>query len=139
MKLLFTKEIEGNNPFIVRSLINEMMDIIKNWNLLEDNEDYEFRLVLNELIANGIFHGNKGYAEKKVRVAIEEKNPITLMITIKDDGKGFDYSKICNEEQNSINMTESGRGLILVNAFCNNIQFNENGNQIRITKSICNK
>ena len=59
-ELLFKKQIIGDNPFVVRGLINEMMACIMEWNKLEEDEYYEFRLILNELISNGIFHGNKG-------------------------------------------------------------------------------
>ena len=141
MKLLFKKQIAGSNPLIVRNLINEMMNCIKEWNHLEDDECYEFRLILNELISNGILHGNKGFCNKKVNVAIEEVDSTTLDIFIKDEGQGFDYKHICqnNPKCDNFKMSEGGRGLMLVNALCSKIQFNENGNQIKITKSICSK
>ncbi|NLI59955.1 MAG: ATP-binding protein [Clostridiales bacterium] len=141
MKLLFKKQIIGSNPLIVRNLISEMMNCIKEWNPLDEGEYYEFRLVLNELISNGVLHGNKGYSDKKVNVMIEEVDSTTLDIFIKDEGQGFDYKSIYqhNSQFDDIQMSEGGRGLILVNALCSKIQFNERGNQIKITKSICPK
>lgn len=141
MKLLFKKQITGSNPLIVRKLINEMMNCINEWNPLDEDEYFEFRLILNELISNGILHGNKGLCNKKVNVAIEEVNSTTLDIFIKDEGQGFDYKKLCQyrPECDNLNMSEGGRGLMLVNALCSKIQFNENGNQVKITKSICPK
>lgn len=141
MKLLYRKQITGSNPLIVRSLINEMMTCIKEWNPLDEDEYYEFRLVLNELISNGILHGNKGLCDKKVKVVIEEVNPTTLDIFIKDEGEGFDYRDICRDytKEQPMQLSEGGRGLMLVNALCSKIQFNEDGNQIKITKSICPK
>ncbi len=138
VKLLFKKQITGSNPLIVRNLINEMMNCIREWNPLEEDEYYEFRLILNELISNGILHGNKGFCNKKVNVAIEEVDSNTLDIFIKDEGQGFDYKQVCKNkpESDGFKLSERGRGLMLVNALCNKMQFNENGNQIKITKSI---
>lgn len=141
MKLLFKKQIIVSNPLIVRNLINELMNCIMEWNYLEEDESYEFRLILNELISNGVLHGNKGFCNKKVSVMIEEVDSTTLDIFIRDEGSGFDYNHICQDKFkcDSLKMSESGRGLKLVNALCNKIQFNENGNQVKITKSICPK
>jgi serine/threonine-protein kinase RsbW len=141
VKLLFKKQITGNNPLVVRGLINEMMNCIEKWNRLDEDEYYEFRLVLNELISNGIFHGNKGFCDKNVNVAIEEVNSTTLDIFIKDEGEGFDYKHICRNyiKSDNLKLSEGGRGLMLVKALCSKIQFDGNGNQIKITKSICPK
>jgi len=142
VSLLYKKEIMGSSPLIVRSLINDMMNCIRNWNSLSDDDEYEFRLVLNELICNGVFHGNKGCSNKKVKVRIEEVDSVTLDIWVKDEGGGFDYNKVFKNYYNRkpyFLLAESGRGLLLVKAMCNNIQFNNNGSLIRIRKSINKK
>lgn len=139
VKSLFKKQIIGSNSLAIRSLIDEMMNIIEKWNSLDDNDNYEFRLVLNELISNGILHGNKGFSDKKVSVAIKEVDSNTLDILIEDEGQGFDYKRVCQEYYNcdTFALSEGGRGLMLVKALCNKVQFNENGSQIKITKSVC--
>lgn len=139
VKSLFKKQIIGSSSLVIRSLIDEMMNCIESWNSLDDNDNYEFRLILNELISNGILHGNKGFCNKKVSVAIKEVDSNTLDILIEDEGQGFDYKRVCQECYNfdTFALSEGGRGLMLVNALCKNIQFNENGSQIKITKSIC--
>ncbi|HZJ56895.1 MAG TPA: ATP-binding protein [Clostridia bacterium] len=139
MRLLFKKQIVGDSPPAVRDLISEMMACIMEWNHLKEEEYYEFRLILNELISNGIFHGNKGLCNKKVNVAIKEVNPTTLDIFIKDEGQGFDYKRICQGYlgDDILKLSERGRGLMLVNALCSKIQFDANGSHVKITKSIC--
>lgn len=142
MSLLYKNEIKGSSPSIVRTLIDDMINCIKNWNNLSDDDEYEFRLVLNELICNGVFHGNKGCSNKKVKVGIEVVDSMTLDIWVKDEGSGFDYDKIlknCYNRRPYFLLSESGRGLLLVKAICNNIQFNNNGSLIRVRKSINKK
>jgi serine/threonine-protein kinase RsbW len=137
VNLLYENEITGSSPVVIRALVNDMMNCIKNWNKLDEDEEYEFRLVLNELISNGVFHGNKGYCNKRVKVGIEEVDEITLDIWVKDEGNGFDYNKICSSfDCDHILLSEGGRGLMLVTAICNNIQFNHRGSLIKIRKSI---
>lgn len=139
MEFLFKKQIICDNPQVVRNLISEMMNSIIRWNTLKEEEYYEFRLILNELISNGIFHGNKGLCSKKVIVSIKEKNSTTLDILIKDEGQGFDYKTVCKDccDSENFDLSEGGRGLMIVNALCNKIQFDANGSHIKITKSIC--
>ncbi|NLJ41626.1 MAG: ATP-binding protein [Clostridiales bacterium] len=141
MKPLFKKQIIVNNPLAIRKLANEMMNHIRNWNSLDEEDLYEFRLIINELICNGIKHGNKGFCDKKVSIQIEEVDSNTLDISVKDEGPGFDYSHIGrnNHKRKCLEELESGRGLMLVNALCNKIQFNKEGNQVRVTKTICQK
>ena len=141
VKLLYQREIIGSNITIVRSLVRDMMTCISDWKCLDEEENYEFRLILNELIANGILHGNKGSGDKRVKVSIKEVNPNTLDISIKDEGQGFDHQHLCHElcEKNALRMSEGGRGLLLVSAFCNKIKFNEDGNHVKITKTICSR
>ena len=45
-----------------------MMDCIKSKYILSDSEEYEFRLILNELIANGTVHGIKGCVIKPLQL-----------------------------------------------------------------------
>ena len=54
-----------------------------------------FQLILNELIANGTVHGNKGYAINPLQLkSILDGD--TISITIKDEGSGFDYHSFRN-------------------------------------------
>ena len=95
VKLLFKTDYRKQS-FKVRKLINEMMNCIKIGIPLDEDEYFEFRLILNELISNGILHGNKGFCNEKVNVAIEEVDSTTLDIFTKDEGQGFDY-EICQQ------------------------------------------
>ncbi len=138
MELLFKKKILGASPQIVRKLIKEMMSCIETWHDLEENEEYELRLIINELIVNGIIHGNRCFCNKMLTVVIYALDNRTISICIEDEGKGFNYKKI--EEGDfpcdSILFSERGRGLKIVRAICDSIQFNHNGSKINVRKSL---
>jgi len=103
-------------------------------------------LILNELIANGTVHGNKRLCDKTITAQIEAINLKTISITIADEGSGFDYKRFFERAYpcDANPFSETGRGLKLIKAMCDDIQFNQKGNQIQICKSIksealCNK
>jgi len=114
------------------------MDCIRSKYILSDTEEYEFRLILNELIANGTVHGNKRLCDKTITAQIESINGDTISIMIRDEGSGFDYKRFFeNAYPCDINpFSERGRGLKLIKAMCDSIRFNHRGNQIQICKSI---
>ena len=91
MSILYSKVVTGCDSNCVRNLIQEMINCIKSVYDISDSEEFEFRLILNELIANGTIHGNKGYATKLLLHKLETIDENTVSITIEDEGSGFDY------------------------------------------------
>lgn len=138
MNILYSKSITGCESNCIRTMIKDMMDSIKSNYCLSAEEEYEFRLILNELIANGTVHGNRNHCDKTIKAQIEAIDLITIGITIEDEGSGFDYHGFFKQSYpcDSNLYSERGRGLKLIKSFCDNIRFNQSGNQIRIMKSI---
>jgi len=138
VSILFCKRITGCDSNCIRAMVQKMMNCIKAWKSLSDEEEYEFRLILNELIANGTVHGNKRLCDKTITVRIEAVDPNTIEITIQDEGMGFDYRRFFREGYpcDMDPYSERGRGLKLIRAICDDIMFNQAGNQIRIYKTI---
>ncbi len=141
MNTLFQRRITGCEPYRVRNLIQDIMERIRIWNVLTEDDEYEFRLILNELIANGTIHGNKGQCTKGITATIQEVDPNTLCIIIQDDGLGFNHQDECASlyHRDISSFSERGRGLKLIRAICDDIQFNQTGNRICINKSIRQK
>ena len=54
------------------------MDCIKSRYPLSIVDEYEFRLVLNELIANGTIHGNKRLGDKTITAQIDAIDKYTV-------------------------------------------------------------
>lgn len=138
MQVIFRSSVTGCDRKKIRSFIDSIISKIKSWREIPEDEEYEFRLILNELITNGAFHGNKGLCTKSITATLQVIDNDTINIIIQDEGKGFDYSKIfeglypCDKNL----MLESGRGLKLIRALCSDIRFNTKGNTVRIRKKI---
>jgi serine/threonine-protein kinase RsbW len=96
---------------------------------------YDIKLILSELFVNAFIHGNKQDPSKKitVRYSIEEKK---FILTIADEGGGFDYKNMRDPADGENIIKMSGRGLFLVKHLSDGVNFNETGNEITIEKNL---
>lgn len=87
-------------------------------------EDYLFdtKLILDELIVNGIVHGNNSNCNKKVKIFIGICDR-RIRIEVSDEGEGINYNK--NEVDPSM-LTCGGRGLFIVDSLSDEFIINEN-------------
>ena len=85
-----------------------------------------------EAANNAITHGNKLDESKQVEIvfSIEEDK---ILLTVKDEGPGFDYKNIPDptSPENIENM--SGRGVYLMSKLSDEIEFENNGSFIKMT------
>ncbi len=120
------------------------------------NTDH-IKLCLEEAIVNAIVHGNlevpsslKEESWDRFDRIIEERenNPTfvnrlvhvtyeldreKLCITVEDEGRGFDYRSVI-EEEDPLQLMLSGRGIMLIRSFMDEVIWNESGNCIHMTK-----
>mgnify|MGYP000875933498 FL=1 len=94
---------------LVKNFIEEILNKLNN---IIDNGDtmFDIKLILNELVINGIFHGNECIETKCVNLSLEVKDG-QIRIEVKDEGRGIDYDF---STYDPLDLKCSGRGLILV-------------------------
>lgn len=115
-------------------------------------------VALREALANAVFHGNlevgsellehggsafsdlanerrrmEPYAARRVRIEARF-SPGEVAFVIEDDGPGFDPGSLPDPLDLSNLEKPSGRGLMLIRTFMDEVTFNERGNQIRMVK-----
>lgn len=108
--------------------------IAEYMNFSEDDKD-SLAIAVTEIVGNAINHGNKKEINRKVTVDFEYKNE-TITVTITDEGKGFDVHKIENPLEPKNLLKESGRGIFIVRALMDKVEFmrTKNGSAVRLTK-----
>lgn len=91
---------------------NFVEEILNKLNRIIDNGDtmFDLKLILNELVINGVFHGNECIETKCVDLTLEIKNG-QIRIEVKDEGGGIDYDFT---KYDPLDLKCSGRGLVLV-------------------------
>jgi len=118
--------------------INSIAQEVHSQNMLDEpspNQDitafgFGMNLSIDEALKNAIIHGNKNLSEKKVVVSYyisKEK----LEIVVRDQGPGFDHKDF---QFKSDLDAESGRGLLLIKNFMDEVIFNDSGNEIKMVK-----
>jgi serine/threonine-protein kinase RsbW len=98
-----------------------------------DEDIRKMKIVLSELMANAIGHGNKLDHSKKVAVG-HMVNAQNAVVAIMDEGEGFDPSTIPDPTLPENIVKDRGRGLYIVQKYVDSIEFNSKGNRVRITK-----
>lgn len=84
-----------------------------------------------EAANNGILHGNKLDETKNINVTflVSEEN---LVITVKDQGQGFDYMHIPDPTSPENIEKINGRGVFLMEKLSDKINFFENGSRVEL-------
>lgn len=94
---------------------------------------FDIKVILNELLNNCFFHGNKKDYNKKVYIKVYIYNKKSIVIIISDEGCGFNKEKIC-EDKNLL--AQCGRGLQIVKNLSDSMKINNKGNKIVVLKNI---
>ena len=87
-------------------------------------------VVLRELLANAIEHGNRNVPARKVlaRVQLVEGNKFEL--AVEDEGAGFDWHDLDTSLPQDPHHIHN-RGMVLIDALSDRIEFNRKGNCVR--------
>jgi serine/threonine-protein kinase RsbW len=102
-----------------------------------DDEVMQISMAVREAAVNAVLHGN-GYApDKKVTLAFEHSGS-DLVITIRDQGKGMDLSKIPNPLAPENLLKTSGRGIFLMRSFMDVVEIrpSQTGTELKLIKHV---
>ena len=82
---------------------------------------------------NAIKHGNKFDANKTVELAYDISESRAI-ITITDQGSGFNPSTLPDPTVDENLEKPTGRGVMLIHAYMDEVAYNDAGNQVRMVK-----
>lgn len=107
---------------MVKNVVEDILLNIEGF--LTESNFFNTKLILNELIINGVRHGNLEDTSKSLNINVLINNSC-LIIKVSDEGKGIKYNhKVFGE----YNLCETGRGLMLVEGLSD--RFNVDGNTV---------
>ena len=98
-------------------------------------EEFDLHLILREGLNNAVEHGNKFDLSRCVRCYLEVQDTC-LKIRIEDEGEGFDWQHRQPLEIDAL--TERGKGLLLMEAYGFEVEYNAKGNVLLLRKE-CGK
>ncbi len=150
-----------NDVSFVPPLIGYLESKLTRLRLVDETALIQVGVALREALVNAMYHGNlevssdlregdgkawveqiaarrkeAPYSERRVRMtAIETPTEVTYVVT--DEGPGFDPSTLPDASDDPSQLERvSGRGLLLIRTFMDEVQHNERGNQITMVKHL---
>ncbi len=102
-----------------------------------EEEVLQIAMAVREAAVNAVLHGNAYDPAKKVNLDFERMGD-DLVITIRDQGKGLDPSKIPDPLAPENLLKTSGRGIFLIRSFMDDVQIkpSNSGTEIKLIKHV---
>lgn len=97
-------------------------------------DHFTFKLALCEGLVNAIVHGNRSVPATRVSLDVEIDGD-RVKLVIADQGDGFDWRKKMRKGLPRRDQTH-GRGLYLIKKYGFQINYNETGNELALTKDL---
>jgi len=94
----------------------------------------ETEIAIYEALANAVIHGNHESPDKQVHVACRCSMDGELLISVRDEGEGFDSGAIPDPTEAHRLLLPRGRGLHLMRVLMDEVSFEENGRVVRMRK-----
>jgi CheY-like chemotaxis protein/anti-sigma regulatory factor (Ser/Thr protein kinase) len=146
-------EMDGPN-----ALISHLQGNLRQVNFCDDTELFQIGTALAESFNNAIDHGNleldsalreegmdvymrvrqerasqTPYRDRRVHVT-ERLTPNLVHYRVQDEGKGFNISTVPDPLHPDCLLKASGRGLLLLRTFMDDVTFNDAGNEVTMTR-----
>ena len=148
----------GSDPTLVQPLIAALQEDVLSMGLCDATSVIRIGVALEEALLNAIYHGNLGvsselkerddnafyglaqtrrgeapYSERRVRIAVRV-TPDEASFVIADEGPGFDVAALPDPTDPEFLDRPSGRGLLLMRAFMDEVRYNPAGNRVALVK-----
>jgi len=147
-----------NDPGLIPPLLAHLREAVMRMNLCDETGLIQVSVALGESLANAMYHGNlevasevrerseteyqgliadrrrqKPYRERRIYVTSKE-SLAEVRYSIRDEGKGFDPTKLPDPTDPANLERTTGRGLLLIRTFMDEVYHNETGNQVTMIK-----
>ena len=99
---------------------------------LDEIQTHKLMVSLTEAVNNAIIHGNKSDRAKRVLVVCDFQ-PDLLVITVKDEGKGFKLNSVKNPLKKKNLLRTSGRGIFLMRTLMDRVEYEINKTGATVT------
>jgi CheY-like chemotaxis protein/anti-sigma regulatory factor (Ser/Thr protein kinase) len=140
------------------ALVSYLRSNLSKFDFCDETDLFQVSTALTEAFSNAIDHGNleldsawrergdnaynqqrqeraqqSPYRERRVHVT-ERLTPSEVTYIIRDEGSGFDLSAVPDPRDPANLLKASGRGLMLIRMFMDEVTFNDNGNEVTMVK-----
>jgi len=99
-----------------------------------DGSETDIEMALQEALANAVIHGNGENSYKRVYVACRCYMDGEVLITVRDEGQGFDSNAIPDPTSRENLLFTHGRGIYVMKTLMDEVYFEEGGAVVMMRK-----
>jgi len=114
------------------TLVEAFLDSIRDEYCFREDVCGNVIIAVTEAVNNSIYHGNKCSSDKKIRLQVEAPLPYKLIITIEDEGVGFNPDALPDPTSPELIDKPGGRGVFLMRELADNVIFKNNGSLVEL-------
>lgn len=148
-----------NNPELVGPVVSHVESMMNQMRQFSESERVQVGVAIHEAVVNAIVHGNleisselksgdwneyhaavsersrcDPYRNRRVTVTVRATREPMLLVRVRDEGPGFDPSKL-PDPTDPVNIESGcGRGMLLIRTFFDSVTHSRNGNEIEMVK-----
>ena len=152
-----------NDPLLFDAFVELFQQIIHGMGLCDDTDHFRVGMALKEALLNAALRGNlelsfeqtlddleevlageelpmlerlrkrPEFADRRISVSVRI-DPQQAVFVIRDDGNGFDTHNLPSKGDLGALDAESGRGIVLMRAFMDEVTYNDKGNEVTLIK-----
>ena len=152
----------GCDPDLLPALVTRLQNSVAMFCVCDPTERARIGVAVEEALSNAMYHGNLELDSNLRETGIEDYYALAaerrtlapyrdrvvhvtemltadeVRITIRDEGPGFDTAKLLprarRADEDAEFVVPSGRGFMLMQAFMDEVSYNETGNEITLVK-----
>jgi len=147
-----------NDPGCVAAVVQHISGQCRRFGITTEQEQIRVAVALEEALLNAIIHGNlqvgselrersddafrrlverrrlePEFASRRVRLSCEVDGECARIV-IRDEGPGFDVGLLPDPRDPEYMLRASGRGVLLMRTFMDEVYFNAAGNEVTLIK-----
>ena len=127
-------KVAAISPFVDR-LMHFLKTLMKKLGHV-DGDEVDIQIALGEALANAVIHGNREDPYKCVYVTCRFSMDREILLTVRDEGKGFDSRTVADPTDRRNCLLPNGRGIYLMRALMDEVCFEENGKVVQMRKGL---
>lgn len=160
MKTLQATFVLSNEAALLSSAVAYLQGLIRDMGLLSEGERLRVGVALEEALLNAAYHGNlevkselrekdcalyydlarertriEPYCQRSIIVDVDFTED-RIRYVVRDEGPGFDPSTLPDPTDPANIDRPCGRGLLLMKTFMDDVEYNETGNEVTMTKYV---
>ena len=147
-----------NDPALVSGLVAQIRIMMQKRRICSDADLMRLSTAVDEALLNALYHGNlevdsalkeqndkafqkladerrreSPWRDRRITVTVQFDDGVRIVI--RDDGSGFDPDSLPDPTDPENLIKASGRGLLLMRAFMDEVTYNDAGNEVTLVKN----